>query len=145
MTCSDVADHLRNKEWAELRSVLDVLAVVNHFVLEGLNTADAHTEHHSNPVLVDFLQIHAAVFHCLDGTGKRILRVTVKFACFLAVDVLVGVEALHLASKLSLEFRGVEISDSCCTALSCYEVVPCFLRIESHRCHGTKACHYYSF
>ena len=59
----DVAYHLGDEERPEPWAVIDVLAVVCHFVLECADAADAHSEHDANPFLVDTLQIHAAVFH----------------------------------------------------------------------------------
>ena len=77
---SDVANHLGNEEGRELWSVLLMLAVVDDFVLEGTNTANAYTIDNTDAVLINSLQVHTAILHSLNGRDHGNLRITVDLA-----------------------------------------------------------------
>ena len=119
--------------------------IVAHLVLECLDTADTYTIDNTDAVLVYALQIHLAVFNSLYCRSHGELSVAVHLAGFLAVDIVVDVESLHLASELCLELGCVEMCDRCGSAYAFEKVLPSFLRIVSHWCNGTESCYYYSF
>ena len=145
LSSSDISNHLRNEERIELRTILHVLTIVHHLLLESLDTADANTEDHTNAVLVDCLQIHATVFHGLNGGNHSELRIAVHLAGFLAIKVIVHIEILNLAGKLCLKQGCIEKCNGCSTAYAVDEVLPRLFWRITYRRHGTKARYDYSF
>ena len=104
-----------------------MLAIIGHFVLKSADAADAHAIDDSNAVLVFFLQIHAAVFHSLNGRDDGQLCVAVKLAGFLAVNPIVDVQVFNLASKVGLAFRAVKLRNRSGTTNTSQKVLPSFL------------------
>ena len=104
LTGSDVGNHLGDEEGVELRAVFLVAGIVSGFFFEGVDTADTYAENHADAVLVDGFEVPAAVVDGFHGSHERILLVEVHLAGLLAVDEVSGLEVLHFASELSLEF-----------------------------------------
>ena len=101
---SNVSNHLRNEERIELRTVCLVNTIIHHFLFKSLNATDSYAKDNTNAVLVNSFQIHAAVLNSLFGCYQGQLSVTVHLTGLFAVNIVVYVEVLHLAGKLSLEF-----------------------------------------
>ena len=142
---SNVGNHLRDEEGVELRTLVVMSTVVHHLLLEGLDAADAHTEHHADAVLVFLLQVPAAVLHSLLGGNEGQLRVAVHLACLLAVEVLVHVEVLHLAGERGLKQGGIKLCNRSGSADTLEHVLPHLLRGVAQRCNGTQSCYDDSF
>ena len=64
------------------------------------------------------------VFDGLTGSNDCILRVEVELTLLFAVEVLVGIEILHFASKLSLELGCVKVGNRTGAAFSVLGIVP---------------------
>lgn len=133
------------KKGVELGTIGLVDTVVFHFVLEGLDAADAYAEDHTDAVLVFLVEVHGTILHGLLGSDESQLRVAIHLARLLAIDIVVDVEVLHLAGKLRLEIGGVKAGDGSCSALSCHHVLPGLFGRVAQRRDGTEAGHYYSF
>ena len=114
-------------------------------ILESLYTTDTYTIDNTNTVLVLSLQIHAAVFYSLLGSNQRQLSVAVHLTGLFAIKIVVYVEVLYLASKLSLEVSGIKACNRGCSALTSQQILPSFLDRITQWCYGTQSCYYYSF
>ncbi len=141
---SDVGNHLRNEEGVEFGARVDMLAVVHHLVLEGLDATDADTVDDADAGLVLLLEVEPRVLDTLDGADHGQLRVAVHLAHFLAIQVVSDVEILHLTGKLRLEVCRIKMRNRRSTALSGHEVLPRLLRCVAHGRDGTESCYYYS-
>ena len=80
-----------------------MLCIIAYFFLEGLDTTDTYTEDNADAVLVLCLKVHARILHCLHSRNHSQLCIAVHLACFLAVDIIVHLKILNLASKLGLK------------------------------------------
>ena len=141
---SDVGNHLRDEEWVELGAVLRVLSIIGNLVLESLYTTNAHAIDNADTVLVHFIQIQSGVLHTLHSRNHGQLCVAVELACLLAVNVVIDIEVLNLASELCLKQRTIEMGNRRSTALAGKQVLPSLLRRVANRCNGTETCYYYS-
>ena len=141
---SDVGNHLRDEERIELRTSLDVLTIVDHLLLERVDTADAHAVNDADAALVHRLKVESRVLDTLNGANHGQLRVAVHLAHLLAVQVIADVEVFHLAGELRLEVRRIKLCNRCCAAFTSHEVLPGLLRRVTDWSNGTQACYYYS-
>ena len=66
---SDVGNHLRDEERIELRTSLDVLTVVDHLLLERVDTTDAHAVNDADAALVHRLKVESRVLDTLNGAN----------------------------------------------------------------------------
>ena len=142
---SDVGNHLRNEEGAELRTILPMGSIIAYLILEGLDTTDTNTIDNTNAVLVLCLQVHTAVLDGLLGGNEGQLCVAVHLAGFLAVDIFVDIQVLDLTGKLCLELRCIEKGNRCSTALASQHVLPSLLGRVAQWRNGTHTSYYYSF
>ena len=144
MSRSDVGNHLRDEERAELRTFVLVLTIICYFVLECLDTADTHAINDADTVHVFLLEVETRVLHALHCANHSQLRVTVELAGLLTVNPVVHIEVFHLAGELGLEEGSVKMSDRSSPTLSCNKVLPGFFRRVSHRSNRTETCYNYS-
>lgn len=86
----------------EKNAALDVLTVVDNFLLESVYTSDTNTVDNAYTILVDTLCIDAGILYALNGTGHSQLGVTVHLADLFAVEILLGIETLNLAGEVCL-------------------------------------------
>ena len=133
LSSGDVGDHLRDEERREAGTFLLVESVVGSLLLKRLDTADTYTIDHADAVLIDLVEVEAAVLHTLHGTGHGQLCVAVHLAGVLAVDPLVGIPVFHLTGKLGLEVGGVEQRNRSCAAHTLDHVLPSLLGSVSQR------------
>ena len=122
-----------------------VQTIVYHLVFKGLDAADAYTVNHAYTLFVEGVEVYLAVFDSLFCSDDGELCVAVHLASFLAVDIVVYVEAFNLASKLCFEVGGVKMGDRGSTALTCQQVCPGFFSSIAYGCNGANARYYYSF
>ena len=144
VTRSDVGNHLGNEERRKLGTVFNMLAIIGHFVFKSADAADAHTIDDSYAVLVFLLQIHAAVFHSLNGRDDGQLCIAVELAGFLAVNPVVDVQVFNLASKVGLAFRAVKLRNGSGATYTGQKVLPSLFWCISHRCNGSESSYDYS-
>ena len=144
LTGCDIGDHLRNEERTELRTLIDVLAVINHLILEGLDAADADAVDYTYAVLVHSVKVEFAVLHSLHGSSHTQLGATVHLAYFLPVDIVVRIEVFYLASELSLELGSVKQRNRSSATLSLQQVGPCLVNVVAERGQCAHSCYYYS-
>ena len=145
LSSCDVRNHLRDEERIELGTVLRMGCIVAHLILEGLDTADAHTIDDTDAVLVGRLQVDCRILYTLDGTDHCQLGVAVELAGLLAVNVIIDVQAFDLTGELRLELGCIETCNRSCTALPCQHVLPGLLRSVTQRSNGAQTCYDYSF
>ena len=147
MSGSDVGNHLRNEEGAELRTDgISNALVCSQFLLESLDTADTYSIHHAYAILVNGLEIHSTVLNGHFGGGDSELAIAVHLTGLLAVDsIVLAVEALHLAGKLCLEFLSVEESDGSSSADTSQQVLPRLLSSLTQGSEGSYSCYNNSF
>ena len=145
MTCSDVGNHLRNEVGAVAGTELLASAcIVAHFLLKAVDTADAHTQHYADTILVGLLKVETGVLDCLSGCHHGILGVEVHLVGLLAVDILLGIEVFYFTCEVSLKLLGIEVGDGGCAALACQDGGPCVGYIVAQGGDGTHACNDYS-
>ncbi len=110
-----------------------------------MESADTGGHDDADTVAVEVGRLEdVAVGHGLTGCHQRILRVEVKLAELLAVDMVGAVEALYLAGKLGLEFRSVKMSDGCGAALAGHCGLPGGGYVVAQRSDGSESGHYNS-
>ena len=123
------------------------LGVVSGFFLESVKTTDAGGNNHTHAVAVKTIAFgfQSGVGHGLAGRYHGILGIEVELACFATVEVLLGVEVLHLASEACLEQGGVEMGDRASAAYTVLGVLPGGGHVVADGGDGAKACNYDSF
>ena len=131
LTGCDVGNHLGDKEWAELRAFVVVLSIVHHLVLESLDTANADAIDDTHAVLVHCIEIHLRIGHGLHGCYHTELCAAIHLTGILAVNEVVGLEALDLARKLCPELRRIKKCNRSCATLAGKDVLPCLINSES--------------
>ena len=137
MSGSDITNHLRYEEGTKTRSLLDVLTVVDHLVLESTDAPDTDAINHSDTVFVDCFEINTAIFDTLYGTDDGQLRVAVELSGFLSVDIVAHVEVFHLAGEMCLAQRAVKLCNGRSSADTCHEILPRLFGCVAHRCNGS--------
>ena len=137
MSGRDITNHLGYEEGTEARSLLDVLPVVNHLVLECADASDPDAVDDSDTVFVDVVEIDSAIFDTLYGTDDGQLRVAVDLASLLPVDIVAHVEVFHLAGEMCLAQRAVKLCNGRSSADTCHEVFPRLFGCVAHRCNGS--------
>ena len=85
----------------------------------------------------------AGVLHGFFGSYEGKLGVSVVFACFLAVEVLVRIEAFDFAGKLGFEFRSVEVGDGGSAADTFFEGFDVFSYVIPDGIDGSETRSYY--
>ena len=133
----DVGNHLGNEEGIELRTVLLILGIIAHLFLKGLNTPDTDAEDYADAVLVLLLQVPAAVFHGLHGSNHGELRIAVHLTGFLAIQIIVDIEVLHLTGKLRLKQACIKQGDGSSPTHTVDQVVPHLIGRITDWCHST--------
>ena len=74
-------------------------------------TADAGTDHHADTLGILVGDFEAAVLHRLDACSHAVMDERIHVARFLAGDVVLDIEALHLAGETRGERRCIELRD----------------------------------
>ncbi len=104
MTRSDVGNHLGNEERIIFRTFLLMKGIVSGFFLKGVQTTDTGSDDNTDAIFVGVNGIvDTRITDCLLGCSESILRIQIKRACFLAVEVLFRIKVLHFTGKLGLE------------------------------------------
>ena len=121
-----------------------MLTIVSHLFFKSLDTTDTHTKYYSDAVLVGSLKVKTTVLYTLHGGDKCELGVTVELAGLLAVNPIIDVKVLYLASKLGFEQRRVKLCNRCGAAFTLDHGSPCLFGGVAQWGNGTKTCYYYS-
>ena len=145
MTSCNVSNHFRNKERTETRTnCVFSLCVVQYFFFESMKSSDTYSENNSDSVQVFCFNVDSGISYSFFGSYDGILSVQVHLTCLFAVDKIGRLEVLHFTSKLSLEFRSVEMSNRSRPTDSVDKVVPKFRNSITYRSECTKTCYHYS-
>ena len=72
-------------------------------LFESVDTADAHSEHYTDVVLVDRFEVHTAVLYSLHCRHDCILFIEIHFANLFAVNEICCLEVFDFAGKLRFE------------------------------------------
>ena len=145
-TGGDVGDHLGDEEGVVLGTLFGAVdGIVAGLFFEGVDAADTYAEDNADTVLVNGLEVHAAVLDSLHGGHEGILLVEVHLAGFLAVDIVGHLEVLDFAGKLRLKLRCVKMGDGAGTAHTFLQVFPRFGGGLTQRRQCAHAGYYHSF
>jgi hypothetical protein len=121
VSCSDIGDKVRYKEWAEARDTIS-LGPAHYFVLERLKTTDTRAPNNACTLFVEGIKVEGSI---LDSFGCRYeckLTETVIFASLFAIEVVGPIVIFYLASDARLEFFGIKKSDFSGTRNSLFEI-----------------------
>ena len=109
MARRQVGNHPRNEERREARCAITA-PKLHTFVLQRFEAADAGAPNHAYAVFIDTFE-QPGVGHGLGGGHHRKLREQVHLLDLFAVEVVIGVVALHLTREAGLELGGIEAGD----------------------------------